>query len=152
MPGDREHLLSVARDVVSAGLRAPAGQERTHAALLAIRERVAPPRMDAFWVALIEHSINTLSPFLAVHGDELATQRGPSERAESTTANLPLDLVNDALAHASADDYPAVADTVHRMIMLDPEQRAVALGNLVHIALTIGEIVRGHHGGEPAAG
>ena len=152
MPEDRVHLLSVARDVVLAGLRAPAGQGRTVAALLAIREHVAPPQLDAFWVALIEHSINTIGPFLAVYGDEFAAKPGPIERAESATVNLPLNLVNGALAQASAGDYAAVADTVHQMVMLDPEQRAVAISSLVHMALVNGEIVRGHRGGEPEAG
>lgn len=80
MPGDREQLLSVAREVVSAGLRAPSVEDRTLAALLAIREHVAPSQMEAFWVALIEHSINTISPFLAVYGDEFATKRGTGGR------------------------------------------------------------------------
>lgn len=127
MPEGREHLLSVAREVVSAGLRAPSGEGRTLAVLLAIREHVAPSQMDEFWVVLIEHSIKAISPFLAVYGDELATRRGPGPQPGSTPTNQPLDLVNEALGRASAGDYTAVADVVHRMFTLDAQQRAVAL-------------------------
>jgi len=154
MPGDREYLLPVAREVVSAGLQAPAGEGRTLATLLAIREHVAPSQMDEFWVALIEHSVNTLQPFLAVYGDELRAGPRPHDPARQESegrqssgqelTDVPLGLVNDALAHAGSGDYEAVADVVRLMAALDDPQRAVAFGNVVHTALVIGDIVSSH--------
>ena len=60
--------------------------------------------------------------------------------------DLPLCLVNDALGHASAGDYDAVADVVRLMTALDEQQRAVALANIVHVALVIGDVVSSHRG------
>ncbi|MCK2245436.1 MULTISPECIES: hypothetical protein [unclassified Crossiella] len=142
----------MAREVVSAGLRAPREQDRTTAALLAIREHVAPEQIEAFWVALIEHTINTISTFLAVYGDEVATRRTPDAPSGPVAQNLPLDLVNAALDHATKGDYTTVADLVRQMATLDDQQHAMALGNIVHMALVVGEIVRGHRSGESVTG
>lgn len=68
---DRDQLPFVARDVVTVGLRVSGDEQRTLVALGAIAEHVAPSQMDSFCVALIEHIINTVRPFLAVYGDEL---------------------------------------------------------------------------------
>lgn len=38
------------------------------------------------------------------------------------------------------------------MFTLDDQQRAVALGNIAHIALVVGELVRGHRSEETATG
>ncbi|SMD26487.1 hypothetical protein [Kibdelosporangium aridum] len=50
--------------------------------------------------------------------------------------------MNDALGHASADEYEAVADVLRLIHALDIDQRAVALGTIIHMALTVGDIVR----------
>lgn len=145
--GDDEDLRFTARDVVSTALSAPAGQERAVAVLLAVRDRVAPARMDDFWVALIEHSVDILRPFLAVYGDELTngpSLPGPSQaghQAEPVT-DVVLGLVNDALAHASAGDRLAVAEVVRLIFALDEQQRAQALGSIINMALVVGELVR----------
>src|SRR3712207_8742640 len=60
----RSQLLLIARDVVSSAMDVPAGEDRTLAALQAIVQQVGPSRIDAFWVALIEHSMETVRPFL----------------------------------------------------------------------------------------
>ncbi|MDQ3579733.1 MAG: hypothetical protein M3443_19490 [Actinomycetota bacterium] len=103
---------------------------------------------------LIQHSINTISPFLAVYGDELATKRGTGRHFDSGAAatNLPLELFNDALGHASAGDHVAVADVMRLRVTLDDQQRAVALSNIVHIALVVGELVCRHRSEETASG
>ncbi|MDX8141580.1 hypothetical protein SK854_05610 [Lentzea sp. BCCO 10_0061] len=52
-------------------------------ALWEIVQQVAPPRIDAFWVVLIQHSMETVRPFLAVYGDELLARqerRGGAQR------------------------------------------------------------------------
>ncbi len=97
--------------------------------------------MEQFWVALIEYSLDTVRPFLAVYGDELITETRSGDPSGQQVADLPIRLVNDALRHASAGDYDAVADDVRLMTALDDQQRAVALGNIVHLALVIGDIV-----------
>lgn len=48
MHQDRDHLLLIARDVVSAAMGVPAGEDRMLVALQAIMQQVAPPRIDAF--------------------------------------------------------------------------------------------------------
>lgn len=147
---DQAQLRLAARHAVSAGQQTT-GEDRTLAALTAVRDLVPRHQMEQFWVALIEHSVNTLRPFLSVYGDEFRTGPRPHDPARQEAAgrqssghevaDVPLRLVNDALGHASSGDYDAVADVVRLMTALDDSQRAVALGNIVHMALVIGDVV-----------
>jgi hypothetical protein len=142
---DREQLLLAARRAVSEGLQA-AGEDRKRVALTTVRDLVPPHQMEQFWVALIEHSIDTLRPFIAVYGDEFTPGTPSGDPAGHQVTELPLHLVNDALHHASAGDYDAVADTVRLITCLDEQQRALALVNIVHLALVIGDTVSSHPG------
>ena len=150
---DRDQLLLIARDVVSTAMCVPAGEDRVLVALQAIVQQVVPPRIDAFWVALIEHSMETVRPFLAVHGDELlARQERGDDLRESAAPDRPLDLLNEALAHATRGDYEAVEDVVRQMLVLGEDERTAALANIVHAALTLFDMMRSHPSGQASVG
>ncbi len=91
MPHDREHLLLTAREAVTAGMRVPAGEQRMLAALEVIRDDVCSCGPETIWVALIEHSIDTIRPFLAVYADELPISDRPRETCGPAADSLPLD-------------------------------------------------------------
>lgn len=149
---DRDQLLLIARDVVSTAMDVPAGEDRMLVALQAIVQQVGPSRIDAFWVALIEHSVETVRPFLAVYGDELlAAQKHEDDPSEPASPDRPVDMLNEALAHATKGDYEAVEGVVGQMLALEEHQRNAALANVVHAALTLGQMMRSHHSGQAPA-
>lgn len=103
---DREQRLLIAQNAVSVAMDVPAGEDRILVALQAILQQVAPSRIDAFWVALIERSMETVRPFLAVYGDEfLANQERGDGPPESAPPDRPVDLLNEVPAHATGGDY-----------------------------------------------
>ena len=149
---DRDQLLLIARDVVSTAMDVPAGEDRMLVALEAIVRQVGPSRIDAFWVALIEHSIETVRPFLAVYGDELlAAQRHDDDPEEPALPDRPVDMLNEALAYATKGDYEAVEAVVELMLALEEHERNVTLANIVHAALTLRQMMRTHHSGQASA-
>jgi hypothetical protein len=145
---DRDQLLLIARNVVSTAMDVPAGEDRMLVALQAIVQQVEPGRLDAFWVALIEHSMETVRPFLAVYGDELlADQKHEDDPQEPPSP----DMLNEARAHATKGDYDAVEGVVSQMLALEEHERNAALANIVHVALTLSQMMRSHHSGQASA-
>lgn len=104
-------------------------------------------------MALIEHSMETIRPFLAVYGDELlAHQERRDDLPESEGPDQPVDLLNEALAHATRGDYKAVEGVVRQMLALGEHERNTALANIVHAALTLFDMMRSHPSGQASAG
>ncbi|KOV87580.1 hypothetical protein [Nocardia sp. NRRL S-836] len=149
---DRDQLLRIARDVVVTAMEVPVGEDRMLVALEAIVRQVGPSRIDAFWVALIEHSMEAVRPFLAVYGDELlAAQKHDDDPEEPASLGRPVDMLNGALAYATKGDYEAVEGVIEWMLALEEHERNTALANIVHAALTLGQMMRSHHSGQASA-
>lgn len=85
-------------------------------------------------------------PFVAVYGDELPTGNPSDDCSAQPEDAVPLPGVNEALRHAGDGAFEAVADVVRLMTALDEQQRAVALGNLLQLALVIGDAVSSRTG------
>lgn len=77
--------------------------------------------------ALIEYTINTARPFLAVHGDELTGPEADRPSPDPLRWSYRWICSTTLFGHACRSDCRAVAVVVRLMIALDDWQRAVAL-------------------------